>query len=194
LIHPSQLKWTNKKINGLGGSYIIAPTFSHPNLPTNWNRGDIIWANGQSAPGLLENVGMVGSSVEDRQTDLLPKIIDSNTDGGVRDRFMSDWVTHYSVVARLAPSLPYGTWCATTFNKCVTYGEMITENAWAFVNSQIGKPYNIYLPNSNQTNSFYCSQLIWAAYLQNAPGNYNYNITSDKLFNNQFLIKNQLIA
>lgn len=37
-------------------------------------------------------------------------------------------------------------------------------NAGYWAGQQEGKPYNLNFWNSKQTNSFYCSQLVWAAY------------------------------
>lgn len=37
-------------------------------------------------------------------------------------------------------------------------------NAGHWAGEQVGKPYNLNFWNARQTNSFYCSQLVWAAY------------------------------
>jgi len=45
--------------------------------------------------------------------------------------------------------------------------ETIRENVAAFCLAQVGKPYNINFLDSSTENSFYCSQLAYAAYLKN---------------------------
>ncbi|MDR2832489.1 MAG: hypothetical protein LBV67_02100 [Streptococcaceae bacterium] len=51
-------------------------------------------------------------------------------------------------------------------------------NAGNWAGKQVGKPYNLNFWNMKQTDSFYCSQLVWAAYY------YTANVDLDKTDNN----------
>ncbi|MDO4465936.1 MAG: YiiX/YebB-like N1pC/P60 family cysteine hydrolase [Bacillota bacterium] len=73
--------------------------------------------------------------------------------------------------------LRYNQWYSSTHTiwqigvKSTTEAQDYNAGLWA--GRQVGKPYNMNFWNSYQTNSFYCSQLVWAAYYYTAGVNLN---------------------
>ena len=105
------------------------------------------------------------------------------TDQGLGTRRINSW--HAAIVApqRLysvaeAPGLVEkvrlrsGEWTSSTYT-IWQVGVNATSvqqdwNAGQWAGNQVGKPYNTSFWNAKQTNSFYCSQLVWAAYYYTA--------------------------
>lgn len=83
--------------------------------------------------------------------------VESFPDSGVK-RYSNSWNTRYSTV--------YG---VTTSGTSVEQDN----NASNIANSHYGKPYNWNFLNTNTTDSFYCSQLVYRAYLDETGLNLN---------------------
>ena len=151
-------------------SAAAAPNYFHNSLPTAWTPGDVIWAIGSSAPGIINHVGI---TVEERSPiDGLPKIIDAIPADGVNIRnSMREWTAAYSQVAQLVPQLPnitYPVLRSTGYIETLNTAKDIRFFAMNFAWQAIGKPYwyNYLAPIAKVTNQFYCSSLIWHAYKQ----------------------------
>lgn len=80
--------------------------------------------------------------------DLNPDLtIESMTSGGVR-RYTNDWKTRYTKAL------------------CATVKNADPEQAADYASSKIGCSYNYNFLNKWKTDTFYCSQLVWRAYIE----------------------------
>ncbi|MBN7575800.1 MULTISPECIES: YiiX/YebB-like N1pC/P60 family cysteine hydrolase [Clostridium] len=80
--------------------------------------------------------------------DLNPDLtIESMTSGGVR-RYTNDWKTRYTKAL------------------CATVKNADPEQAVDYATSKIGSSYNYNFLNKWKTDTFYCSQLVWRAYIE----------------------------
>ncbi|NOW07175.1 YiiX/YebB-like N1pC/P60 family cysteine hydrolase [Clostridium beijerinckii] len=80
--------------------------------------------------------------------DLNPDLtIESMTSGGVR-RYTNDWKTRYTKAL------------------CATVKNADPEQAVDYASSKIGSSYNYNFLNKWKTDTFYCSQLVWRAYIE----------------------------
>ncbi|MZI81965.1 hydrolase [Clostridium butyricum] len=94
---------------------------------------------------IFENGPITGhAGMVDLNSDLT---IESMTSGGVR-RYANDWKTRYTKAL-----------CATVIN-----GD--PKQAVDYASSKIGSNYNYNFLNKWKTDKFYCSQLVWRAYIE----------------------------
>lgn len=94
---------------------------------------------------IFENGPITGhAGMVDLNSDLT---IESMTSGGVR-RYTNDWKTRYTKAL-----------CATVIN-----GD--PKQAVDYASSKIGSNYNYNFLNKWKTDKFYCSQLVWRAYIE----------------------------
>lgn len=165
---------------GRGSAPAPAPGVrQHPDLRNwNWRMGDVIWSNGESGTGIPGHVGLVSKGYG------FPEIIDANTPGVRRHNDMNFWGNKYTRVSAHNPFQLDWNWqiydCLLNYGNgawwCGLGNTFMRKSAVDYAKLQVGKPYNWNFTNPLDTRRFYCSSLVWVAYLLSG-----YNLTPNRV-------------
>lgn len=166
--------------------YLGTPTSRNYVVPAPWlwdlKPSDVIWTDGSSIARVVGHVGIVTyPGHEWGKLRVQPTITDANIEGVRNHVFIEEWSKTYTQMMALTSLLGwdgalsirqnisgFGWDCIYQYDvirPCKDEGttKRLLVARWAA--SQVGKPYNWNFINPSDTTKFYCTSLIWQAYL-----------------------------
>lgn len=157
----------------------------HPDVRSwGWRPGDVVWVNGTgSVAGVPGHVAIAWGGRDSVE------FVDANTDVGVSTHSdVQQWADRYTEVHAMTPRL---NWSEAEFVCYRDYGSVYgcaadswqRMRAWAYAKSNVGAAYNWNFSLPADEGRFYCSSLVWQAYMKA-----DYNIVWPKVVRSRDIV------